>query len=336
MSVYQKNGKWYYSFMLFGVRKHGACRGCTDKSSALEFEADMKNEVSLIYRGKKSAADVLRLSDMFDMFLDYSKINNSKHQYEQNKHKVEVFKTFFGNILIKDITAEHIEKLKAYLLDKGLKNSSVNRYYSSLSKAFNLIILNKKLSMINPCTMVKKLKEDNQIMRYLTEDEEQRLLKELSPHLKPIVICALTTGLRLSNILNLKWQSINLDVGFIEILKQENKGHKKIQIPLSNKFKQELYKIGIKESGYVFINAKTNKPYTTIKTGFAEACRRANIKDLRFHDLRHTVGTRLVANGADLQTVKEYLAHSSLTTTQRYTHPVKENMKRAVDILDSF
>ena len=136
--------------------------------------------------------------------------------------------------------------------------------------------------------------------------------------------------------MNLKWESIDLKYGFIEILKQENKGHKKIQIPLSNKFKEELEKIGIKKSGYVFINPDTQKPYTTIKTGFNRALQRAGIENFRFHDLRHTVGTRLVASGADLQTVKEILAHSDIKTTQRYTHPVKENLKKAIDILDKF
>ena len=337
MSVYKKNGKWYYKCQVFGIRKHGLCRGAIDKSQALEFEAEIKNDIALIHRGKKDKAETITLSEMLKEFMEYSETNNSEHQFIQNKHKVKIFKEFFGeDAKIADITPLDIEKLKQSLIKKGLKNSSVNRYYSSLCKAFNLIIINKRLNMLNPCKMVSKLKEDNEILRYLTENEEERLMKELSEHLRPIVICALTTGLRLSNILNLKWEAINLEMGFLEVLKQDNKGHKKIQIPLSGKFRVELEKIGIKQKGYVFINPDTNKPYTTIKTGFNRALERAGIENFRFHDLRHTVGTRLVSRGADLLTVKEYLAHSNLATTQRYMHPIKENMKRAVDILDSF
>lgn len=91
-----------------------------------------------------------------------------------------------------------------------------------------------------------------------------------------------------------------------------------------------------KKEGYVFINPDTNKPYTTIKTGFKRALERAGIENFRFHDLRHTVGTRLVANGADSMTVKEFLAHSQITTTQRYMHPTPENMLNAIDILNNF
>ena len=337
MSVYKKNGKWYYKCQVFGVRKHGLCRGASDRSQALECEAEIKNDIALIHRGKKDKAETITLSEMLKEFMEYSETNNSEHQFIQNKHKVKIFKEFFGeDAKIVDITPLDIEKLKQSLIKKGLKNSSVNRYYSSLCKAFNLIIINKRLNMLNPCKMVSKLKEDNEILRYLTEDEEERLMKELSEHLRPIVVCALTTGLRLSNILNLKWEAINLDMGFLEVLKQDNKGHKKIQIPLSAKFKFELEKIGIKQKGYVFINPDTGKPYTTIKTGFNKALERAGIENFRFHDLRHTVGTRLVSKGADLLTVKEYLAHSNLATTQRYMHPIKENMKKAVDILDNF
>lgn len=338
MTVYEKNGKFYYAFMLFGMRKHGACKGCKDISHAIEYEADMKNQISLLHRKKVDESEVITVKQMFDEYLKYSEINNSTRTYKDNKHKVDIMQMFFNpDKKISEIKPFEIEKLKTFIT-KDLKNSKAtfNRYFASLKKAYNLIIKNHKLNMQNPCNLVSSYKEDNQILRYLTKEEETRLFQKLPEYLKPIVICALTTGLRKSNILQLKWENINFDVGFIEILKQENKGHKKIQIPLSSKFRTELEKIGIKDKGYVFISHRGNKPYTNIDEGFRQALKRAGIKNFRFHDLRHTVGTRLVASGADLLTVKEILAHSELSTTQRYTHPINENIKKAVDILDSF
>ena len=338
MSVYEQNGKWYYNFMLFGIRKHGACKGCRKISEALEFEAEVKNDVSLIYRKKKDLSEAITVKQMFEEYLEYSEINNKPDVYRDNKHKVDVMQEFFGfNTAIGDVTPAMIEKLKTYITnDIGNSKATFNRYFASLKKAYNLVIINHRLNLLNPCKLVSSFTEDNHLTRYLTEEEEKRLMKELPDYLKPIVICALTTGLRKSNILNLKWESINFEYGFIEILKQENKGKKAIQIPLSNKFKAELEKIGIKEKGFVFKSHRGDKPYTNIDEGFRQACIRAGIENFRFHDLRHTVGTRLVANGADLQTVKQYLAHSDLKTTQRYLHPVKENMKKAIEILDSF
>ena len=338
MSVYEQNGKWYYNFMLFGIRKHGSCKGCRDISEALEYEAEMKNEVSLIHRKKKDLSETITVKQMFDEYLEYSKINNKPQTYKDNVYKTDRMKSFFGaDTTISDVVPANIERFKDYMIsDMHNSKSTFNRYFASLKKAYNLVIINHKLNLLNPCKLVNSFPEDNYKNRYLSEEEEERLMKELPDYLKPIVVCALTTGLRKSNILNLRWENVDIKMNFIEILKQENKGHKKIQIPISKKFLAELKKIGIKKSGYVFVSHRTGKKYVNIDDGFKEACKRAKIDNFSFHDLRHTTATRLVANGVDLQTVKDLLAHSSIVTTQRYQHPTPENMRKAIDILDCF
>ena len=98
---------------------------------------------------------------------------------------------------------------------------------------------------------------------------------------------------------------------------------------------EELRKLkkGAPADGYVFVNKKTGKPLTDISTAFKTACKRSGIRNLRFHDLRHTFASRLVANGVDLITVKELLGHSTVKTTERYTHANQEQKRRAVDTL---
>ena len=88
-------------------------------------------------------------------------------------------------------------------------------------------------------------------------------------------------------------------------------------------------------SEYVFINPETNKPYKDIKKAFSTVLKNANIKNFRFHDLRHTVATRMVESGTDLVVVQEILGHSSIQTTMRYAHPVPENKKRAIECLSN-
>ena len=79
----------------------------------------------------------------------------------------------------------------------------------------------------------------------------------------------------------------------------------------------------------------TEKTYQDVKRSFASACRRAGIKDFRFHDLRHTFASHLVMAGADLTTVKNPLGHKTLTMTLRYSHLAPAHKMRAVDLLDS-
>ena len=121
MSVYERNGKWYYSFMLFGIRKHGACRGCRDISEALEYEAEAKNEVSLIHRNKKDLSEVITVEQMFKDYLEYSEINNKPQTFSDNKYRTKIMQEFFGaDIIISEITPAMIEKLKVYIvIDKG-------------------------------------------------------------------------------------------------------------------------------------------------------------------------------------------------------------------------
>ncbi len=77
------------------------------------------------------------------------------------------------------------------------------------------------------------------------------------------------------------------------------------------------------------------KPIQDIRTAFHNACKRAGIKSLRFHYLRHTFATRLVLSGVDLATVSKLLGHSTIGMTMRYSHPTPEALKRAIQVLDA-
>ena len=197
---------------------------------------------------------------------------------------------------------------------------------------FNLGIDNGLISQ-NPVSKVKKLLEDNHKVRFLTKDEEDRLYKALPEFLKPIVTTALQTGMRKGEILNLKWSNIDFEYGFIELLK--TKSGKARKIPISDKLKQVLNKQD-KNNQYVFMNPETGLPYVDIKKSFNKAMEKAGIKNFRFHDLRHTVATRLVEKGIDLLVVMDILGHSKIETTMRYSHPIPQRKSDAISVLNSY
>ena len=89
-------------------------------------------------------------------------------------------------------------------------------------------------------------------------------------------------------------------------------------------------------SEYVFINPDTGKPYTDIKHSFATVLKTARINNFRFHDLRHTLATRLVEKSIDLVVVKEILGHSKIETTMRYAHAVPKRKMDAINVLNSY
>ncbi len=236
---------------------------------------------------------------------------------------------------------KEVEKLRTR------SNATVNRHIEVLSKIFSLCVDNKILSE-NPCRSVQDLREENFKIRFLTIEEEHALFSAIEAphvnakgvvtypyiHLKPLIICALQTGMRRGEIFNLKWAHIDFKDGFIEVLK--TKSGKARKIPISPRLETLLKDmLANSTNDYVFINPETNKPYVDIKRAFSSVIKNANISNFRFHDLRHTVATRMVESGADLLVVKEILGHSDIKTTMRYAHPVPENKRRAINYLSN-
>ena len=332
MGIYKKsNGKYYCRICYKGHRRCLLCAGCDNEQQAKVFMANALTHLVQVVNGViKDDIHTVHFKDLTKAFLQYSKAN--KKDYKRDAAKVKVLHEYFGND-IDNITPQSIENFKAVMLEKYSK-AYVNRYLACLKTIFNTGIKNS-LIKYNPMIAVKMLKEDNEKIRYLTEEEEIRLFQNLPEHLKPIVTCALQTGLRRSNILKLRWELVDLEYRFIEVLSQHNKGHKIIKIPISDKLLEVLNSMP-RISEYVFCNPDTKMPYKDLSTSFKTACKRAGINNFRFHDLRHTVATRLVEKGIDLRVVQELMAHSTIVTTQRYMHPTPKRKLEAIEVLNSY
>lgn len=336
MTITKKNNKFYSRFQINGERHHYLCSGASSYKEAEQMENAFKYKLQQQQNGViPKEVKSLPLYKLLNLYSTYSDINNKDTTHKDSK--IEVIKEFFGaSTSVVNIKRNRIEEFRTHLREKKkFANSTINKYVCVLSKAFNLALADNLIEY-NPCRGVRKLKENNEILRYLTSEEEKRLYKALPEHIEPIVTCALQTGLRRSNILNLRWEQVDCDYGFIEIERQENKGHKDIRLPITDKLMKTFEKIGIKDSGYVFVNPDTGKPYNTIRKAWTNALKKAKIENFRFHDLRHTVGTRLIEKGIDIKTVQELFAHSSLVTTQRYVHTNSKRKREAMDILNSY
>lgn len=335
MTISKRNGKYYCRFQLNGERHHKLCAGATSIKEAEKIENAFKYKLQQIQNGVIPKEEKnLPLYKLKQIYLSYSETNN--RNFEHNKYYVNIIMDYFKESTpAQNILPKHIEAFKEWLrIERKLKNASINRYLEIMSKMFNLGIDNGNLST-NPVSKVKKLQEDNHKIRFLTTEEEIRLYKTLPEFLKPIVTVALQTGMRRGEILNLKWSNIDFDYGFIELL--QTKSGKARKIPISEKAMVVFNNLHAKTgSEYVFINPETGLPYVDIKKSFNKATANANIKNFRFHDLRHTVATRLVEKGIDLLVVMEILGHSKIETTMRYAHPIPKRKSDAISVLNSY
>ncbi|MGE5443759.1 MAG: tyrosine-type recombinase/integrase, partial [Ignavibacteriales bacterium] len=161
----------------------------------------------------------------------------------------------------------------------------------------------------------------------LSEEEFERLYGAATSEFRPILLTAITTGMRKGEILNLKWVDVNLEEGFI--LVRDSKNYESRAITIHPKLKEALLTLANKsQSEYVFEGRKT------IKRAWENALRKSGIPHCRFHDLRHTFATRLVMKGTDLATLQELMGHKDINMTKRYSHPTPEHKKQAIERLD--
>ena len=280
-----------------------------------------------------------------ELVTDYLKWAERQRAYKQKELVINQLKERFGQMQLRRFDTRLIEAYQTERLQTGNKPATINRHIATIKHMFTKAV---EWDMVEDETLkrirrAKLLEENNRRLRYLSADECQTLInaceKQLK-HLKPILIMALNTGMRKSEILNLKWDDVDLVHGFI--LLSHTKNGERREVPINATLRatlEELYKGTTKRPRkvhvpYVFYDYTSEKPYLNVHHSFVTACKRANIRDFRFHDLRHCFASHLVMSGIDLTTVKELLGHKTLTMTLRYAHLAPSHKVKAVDVLD--
>jgi len=327
MGVYRKGEDWYIDYYVHGRRK----REKIGPSKKLA-ETVLKKRKVEIAEGKfldiKKEYKV-RFEDFSDEYLEVHCKSNNKSWHKSDYFNLKSLKKYFGNKCLHEITPKDIEQYRADRI-KEVSKSTVNRALNCLSSLYNRAIEWGKAAE-NPMSKIKLYKVPEKRTRYLEREEIDKLLAHCCEHLKPIVIVALHTGMRKSEILGLKWHDIDIKRNTIHLY--DTKNGEKREVPMNEVVQKTV--IGVFKnpgSQYVFCN-KDSKPYGNVRKSFFTALKKADIINFRFHDLRHTFASQLVMSGVDLNTVRELLGHKSIEMTLRYSHLSLDHKKRAVDIL---
>ncbi|MDP2940272.1 MAG: tyrosine-type recombinase/integrase [Candidatus Omnitrophota bacterium] len=283
----------------------------------------------------------IKFEDFADEFTRLHVVFLKPSTQKSNKSILKTLKRYFGGLYLYNIGPKDIEMFKAERIKavkksnkallKTLKPATINRNVALLKCLFNKAVAWGKADK-NPLKGMKPLKENNKRLRFLEKNEILKLIDCCSPHLKPIVIVAVNTGMRTGEILNLKWNDLDYKRNLLYLI--ETKNNEKREIPMSDIVKKTLIKV-LKhpDSPYIFCN-KNGKPYESIKTSFHTAMKRAGIENFRFHDLRGTFASHLVMLGIDLRTVQELLGHKSFEMVLRYSHLSPSHKSKAVELLE--
>lgn len=247
----------------------------------------------------------------------------------------------FGEVQLSEISHSIVRTWLAVLRDEGLDTKSIRRKLSSL-KSFFKHMLRMGVLEISPMAQVITPKAGKKLPVFMKEEDTAQVSETLtsssddwkSLNMQMLINIFYATGMRLSELVNLKEKQIDFSRGHIRVL---GKGNKERIIPVSQDVLQQIrrYKdLKRKEFGsgsveYFLVTEKGRKlypkyAYLLVKKALSEV---TTLEKKSPHVLRHTFATHILNNGANLNAVKELLGHSSLAATQVYTHNTIEKLK---------
>lgn len=210
-------------------------------------------------------------------------------------------------------------------LHQGREPATVVRYMSALSHAFTIAVNEWEWLEDNPMRKVRRPTEPRGRVRFLDEFERKRLLEACkessSKHLYPIVVLALSTGMRQSEIMNLTWADIDLSRS--RLILHETKNGERRAVPIVSHAKellQSMSKVRRLDTNLIFYSEAKPQVPLFVRIPWGKAVKAAQLDDFKFHDLRHTAASYLAMNGATLAEIAEILGHKTLQMVQRYAH----------------
>lgn len=312
MSLYKRGGVWWTYIWQDGVR-HGKSTGTGDRKLAKRVEDEFREELILSRLGMSQLTPEMPVGELAARFL----AGGSPKPFHIDRLKPLL--PFWSETPIGRITKSQAREYRQHRHKQNPKLSDVtiNRDLEVLRHILFWAVDEGFLKMnpLSRCPMVRPRRKPRVI---LSLTEEEKLLAAAAPHLRDIAIASLDAGLRRGEILAQRWEHIDFDRRLLSVTHSKTAGGEAREIPLTDRLFGLLN--GRREAeGFVF--TFQGDPIIRIKTAWKSAIRRAGIRYLRFHDLRHTFNTRLLEAGVLQEVRKKLMGHSSGEEVNAiYTH----------------
>jgi len=276
-------------------------------------------------------------------YIDYVKDIRKASAWKITRSRLRIIYELWGDIRLEQVDHQKLVDLDTYLKNTKPPRSpkTINHYMKTLSAMFNFAIRKGYMKYnfakeVKPYTVARKRREYSreEIARILEAADRIELEAwphaTLQPYAKRIILILLYTGMRSGELVNLKWSDVKGDR--ITLSETETKQKKETIIPLSDGLRAILDSIPKKDE-YVIPRRRPGETPCP-KTLIRKIKKLTGIEDFDLHKFRHTAASWLIASGVDVVTVKELLGHSSIKTTEIYSHSSYDRKKKAVEILE--
>jgi integrase len=338
MALYKRGRVWWMDF----VYKGKCIRRSTETKNGKQAERIYHKVMAEVIEGKwfdRRQEEKITFAEMMEKYMtEHSARNKAQTSHIRDRSLADHLLKYFGELTLAEIMPKLISEYKTKRREEKAAPKTINNELILMGHAFKIAINEWEWVRDNPVRKVSKEKVNNQIERWLTFEEEKKLVAASPKWLQEIVTFAVETGLRLGEILNLRWPQVDLFRRTLSILEQKNKDTD--TLPL-NKTAMEILKARAKvrhiRSNYVFLNKVGGKiNQRNVIRAFHSALKKSGVAPCRFHDLRHSFATRLVQAGKDIYTVQKLGRWKSISMVTRYAHHYPESLRSGVEALDSF
>lgn len=315
-----RNGIYYADISIAG--KARVVKSCftQDKRQAQEYHdrltAELWRTATLKEKPKYTWLDAV------DLWL---KLKAKKRTIEDDKDKLRFMGEIMNGLLLKDIDSSVINRVRDAKLKDGVSDATINRYMALIRSMLNLARANEMIETI-PSFSGKIVSENRERIVYLSKEQAARLYEYIPNNLKDCYKFALLTGLRKSNVFNLKWNSVDIERACAWVKSEDAKGKKSIAIPLNSSALELIKNIKATHSPSQFVFGGV-KPLEM--KGWRRIVRQSGVGDeimrdfgveLRWHDLRHTWATWHVMAGTPLGELQKLGGWKSYAMVLKYGH----------------
>jgi len=326
-----KRGRYFWFDLRIGGKRVRQSLKTTEHGLALERAKDLRDRLLSTRPGD------IRLDEFSKKYIEWAWVSHpaSAKREEQRLLKIESFCTQLGIQYLGDITPYHLEQLKAKLIADGKSRATINRYLQLVRGVFYRAIDWEMYTKPNPLKKVRFYREEPS-RRLLTREEIGRIItaadtiaqKPRSPLQRvfaDIIRIACNTGLRKSEILNLRWSDVRGDE-----ITVKGKGERTRTVPLNTEAYTVIHRQPCRNS---LIFGNIGSDYTSTFRRTVERISKMAQVEWHFHLLRHYFVSILLAQGVDIVTIAALAGHSRLTTSLIYGHTDEARKKKAVDML---
>jgi integrase len=341
---------WWGSFQYKGrLYRESLCRWA-DQTIVSKAEANgvfdrMRDAIRAGKFQQQEKSAELTFSHCVDLYVErYIKLRSLRSGDEMQQRLALLKERWKGRRLV-DVRVGEIEDLIQDLKARGKKPATVNRYLALLRHMMNWAVGREYLERTpfrrGSQALIKFERENNRRLRRLNREEEERLLAAANPLVNMLTVAALDTGMRKGELLKLRFGDIDWKEQVIHVRPENAKSKKGRVVPIGTTrlrslldwLRMDANKKPKPDDVPVFSRGD-DEALKSFRTAWELAREKANLPDLRFHDLRSEYASRLVEWGVPLSQVRDLLGHSSIVVTERYDRQVLDNLREAVGRLD--